>query len=252
MSADGLKRALGLLLAAGLAAGCVAHAAPPRRDAAAGSPMAVSARESLLDELERAHFQYFVTHTDPVTGLTKDRSTAGSAASIAAVGFALTAWPIAVKRGWKTRAAAAAYTRKVLKTFQDVPMGPQAAGVGGYKGFYYHFLDMKTGHRTWNCELSTIDTALLMAGVRFARTYFDQPAEADIREGADALFARVEHPWALDGKPLLSMGWTPEKGFIPYPWKAYNESLVLILPSLYSQCAAMPASAVRCMSSVRI
>jgi hypothetical protein len=222
------------MTAALVASGCVAA----RPDWQTASPeaefraMSLPAKEQLLDEVERAHFNYFVMHADPVTGLVKDRSTPASACSIAAVGFALTAYPVAAKRGWIDRAAAAAYARRVLGFLAKVPQGPQASGVGGYKGFFYHFLDMKTGLRTWNCELSTIDTALLMGGVRFARMYFNAADEADIRDLADQLYNRVEWPWALNGHEVVSMGWTPEKGFITHEWVAYNESFILELQAL--------------------
>lgn len=227
-----MSRLLPIAVAALLAAGCMAPPAGARAESRPAAPMAAAAQEALLDEIERAHFRYFVDHSDPVTGLTKDRSTPASAASIAAVGFALTAWPIAAERGWVPRAEAAAYARKVLDTLWRAPQGPAAQGVAGHKGWFYHFLDPKTGHRAWNCELSTVDTALLMAGVRFARTYFDRPAEAPIRDVADRLFARVDLAWARDGGKLFSMGWTPEKGFLPYHWKAYNESMILLLLAL--------------------
>ena len=242
-----MRRLAALLTAALVVAGCAAQRVAVPKDAAevalVARSMGAPAREALLDELERAHFQYFVDHSDPVTGLTKDRSTPDSAASIAAVGFSLTAWAIAAERGWVTRDAALAYTRKVLGTLRRLPQGPAAQGVAGHKGWFYHFLDARTGLRTWNCELSTIDTALLMAGVRFARAYYDRPAEAALRADADALFDRIDHPWALAGGDVLRMGWTPEHGFIPARWKAYNESMILVLLGLGQASHPLPANA---------
>lgn len=235
-----------ICLAAALATGCVSQLVP-HRDVAEGpvlvQAMGATQRDALLDDIERAHFQFFVDNSDPQTGLTKDRSTQGSAASIACSGFALTAYPIAVQRGWIDRTGAAAFTRRVLATLTHVPQGPDAQGVGGYHGWFYHFLDMKTGLRTWNCELSTIDTALLMAGVRFARNYYDRPEEADIRAQADQLFNGIDFPWALNGGPLLSMGWFPDKGFIPAVWQAYNESMILLLLGLGQATHPLPPQA---------
>ncbi|MDB5095665.1 MAG: Tat pathway signal protein [Cyanobacteria bacterium RYN_339] len=233
------------LLALVLACGCVAARPDWRQAAVQGELQAMSApaKDALLDEIERQHFQFFVRNSDPVTGLTKDRTTAASAASIACTGFALTAYGIAAKRGWIDRAGAAAFTRKVLGTLAKAPMGPGGQGVAGYKGFYYHFLDMHTGLRTWNCELSTVDTALMLAGARFARNFYDQPEEADIRNLADQLDGRVEWPWAMAGRPVVSMGWTPEKGFIPASWEAYNESMILVLLGLGTAGHPLPDGA---------
>jgi hypothetical protein len=222
------------LLALMLATGCVA-ARPDWRQAPTPGEIQIKAdpsADALLDEIERQHFQFFQHHSDPTTGLTKDRSTAASAASIACTGFALTAYGIAAKRGWIGRSEAAAFTRKVLGTLAKLPMGPDAQGTAGYKGFYYHFLDLHTGLRTWNSELSTVDTALMLAGARFARAYYDQPGEDDIRALVDQLDERVDWPWAMAGRPVVSMGWKPESGFIPASWEAYNESMILMVLGL--------------------
>ena len=97
----------------------------------------------------------------------------------------------------------------------------------GYKGFYYHFLDMGTGKRVWQCELSLIDTALLIAGVLVAGCYFDAEGEREIRETADALYRRVDWRWAQNGARGLSQGWMPESGFLHYGWEGYNEAALL-------------------------
>src|SRR5438034_1185076 len=132
----------------------------------AGPPPPDSIRAAaFLDTLEERTFHYFWDLTNPTNGLTPDRSASGSFSSIAAVGFALTAYPIAVERGYITRAQAAGRTLTTLRFFWTAPQDSAAAGVTGYKGFFYHFLDMNTGQRFQAVELSTIDTALLLAGV---------------------------------------------------------------------------------------
>ena len=201
------------------------------------------ANEPLLDEIEHAHFNYFRDQSDPVTGLTKDRSTFDSAASIAAVGFSLTAYPVAVERGWVSRDEAADYALKVLKTLSNAPQGDAATGVAGNHGFFYHFLDMKTGTRTWNCELSTIDTALLMSGVLFAKDYFkgNSKNEAEIRDLADKLYRAVDWPYMLNADKRISMGWTPESGFIKSDWQGYNEAMILELLAMGSPTHPLPA-----------
>lgn len=203
------------------------------------------ADQQMLDKMQRAHFEYFKQESDPVTGLTKDRSTDSSPASIAAVGFSLTAHPVAVSRGWISREEAADYTLKVLKNLSETPQGPDAKGTSGDHGFFYHFLDPKTGLRQGENELSTVDTALLMGGVLFSKNYFDgnSPKEAQIRELADNLYKRVDWPWALNAEGRLSMGWTPEHGFISADWQAYNEAQILLLLAMGSPTHPLPASA---------
>jgi hypothetical protein len=206
-------------------------------------PVKTAADEALLDNIEQAHFNYFRDESDPVTGLTRDRSRPDAAASIAAVGFSLTSYPVAVERGWVSRDEAADYTLKVLRTLWNTPQGDAAKGQSGNHGFFYHFLDQKTGTRTWNSELSSIDTALLMSGVLFARDYFkgDTAAETEIRDLADKLYKRVDWPWMLNEQKRLSMGWFPESGFISYDWQGYNEAMILHLLGMGSPTHPLPA-----------
>ena len=135
----------------------------------------------LLDRLQRGAFSYIAEYTDDETGLVADTSRAGSPCSIAVVGFALSCYPVAVKNGWISRAAAATHTLKTLRSFWNSPQSDQPDATG-YKGFYYHFLHMKTRRRVWQCELSLVDTTLLLAGVLMAGCYFDGGGdEAEIR-----------------------------------------------------------------------
>lgn len=195
--------------------------------------------ETLLRDLEERCFRYFWETTNPVNGLVPDRWPSPSACSIAAVGFALTAYPIGVMRGWITRAQARERTRTTLRFFHDAPQGPAARGMAGYKGFYYHFLDMHTGARDTSFELSTVDTALLMMGVLYAQAWFDgaDPVEAEIRQLADTLYARIDWRWAQNGTGGLSLGWMPESGFLVYNWAGYNEAMMLYLLALGSPTA---------------
>jgi hypothetical protein len=120
--------------------------------------------DALLDRFQRAAFGYFVETFNPVKGLIADTTRPGSPASIAVVGFALSAYPVGVERGWMARSDAAARTLTTLRFFWNAPQGEEP-DASGYKGFFYHFLDMQTGARVWRCELSPIDTTLLMAGM---------------------------------------------------------------------------------------
>src|SRR5207253_4516346 len=161
-------------------------ASPPPPDSARAA--------AFLDTLEERTFHYFWDLTNPQNGLTPDRAPSPSFSSIAAVGFALTAYPIGVERGYITRAQAAARTVTSLRFFWTAPQDSSISGATGYHGFFYHFLDMSTGLRFQNVELSTIDTSLLLAGVLFCRSYY---------EGADST---KQHPCeqerGVDGRQL--------------------------------------------------
>lgn len=189
--------------------------------------------EALTTRLQRAAFSYLIAYANADTGLVADTSRSGSPSSIAAVGFALSCYPIAVRNGWLSRAEAIALTLKVLRFFSRSTQSG-APDATGYKGFYYHFLDMQTGKRVWQCELSLIDTALLMAGVLIVECYFDGANEREIRELAAALYRRVDWRWAQDGTPRLSQGWKPECGFLHYGWEGYNEAVLLYVLGLGS------------------
>jgi len=193
-------------------------------------------QSAFLDTLEERTFRYFWKTTDPVTGLTPDRAPTPSFCSIAAVGFALTAYPIGVERHSIQRFQAVRRVKNTLRFFLESKQGPDATGVTGYHGFYYHFLDMKTGTRFKDIELSTIDTALLMAGVLFCQSYFNrqEPDEIEIRAMAESLYARVDWNWAQTRAPLISHGWTPEHGFLEWDWRGMNESQIVVLLALGS------------------
>jgi hypothetical protein len=199
--------------------------------------------EMLLDRLQKAAFGYFLEEVDPVTGLVADTSRAGSPASIAVVGFALSCYPIGVERGWLTRGEAAALTLRALRFFCNSAQG-DGPEVTGYKGFYYHFLDMHSGLRVWNCELSLIDTTLLLAGMLTAAAYFSaaSDAEAEIRTLADALYRRVDWRWAQGERATVSQGWKPECGFLHSGWEGYSEATILYVLGMASPELALPES----------
>ncbi|HKO55590.1 MAG TPA: glucoamylase family protein [Thermoanaerobaculia bacterium] len=114
--------------------------------------------------------------------------------------------------------------------------GPEPRGVSGYKGFFYHFLDMKTGERFEDVELSTVDTSLLLAGALFSQSYFDRddPTEKAIRDAAEELYRRVDWQWEVVRPHAISMGWKPEDGFHTYDWRGYNEAMIVVILALGS------------------
>jgi hypothetical protein len=203
------------------------------------------AGDALLDDLERRTFDFFWQTTDARTGLAPDRWPTPSFCSIAAVGFALSGYTVGVARGYVTRAQAAERTRTTLRTFADAPQGPQARGVAGHKGFFYHFIDMGSGTRFARCELSTVDTALFIAGALNAASFFDgnDAAEADIRRLAETLYARIDWRWAQVRGELVSHGWHPESGFIASDWDGYNEAMLVYLLALGSPTHAVQPTA---------
>jgi len=198
----------------------------------------------LIDNLQERAFLYFWDTTDPVTGLALDRWPTPSFSSIAAVGFALTAYPIGVVNGWVTREQARKRTLATLEFFAIAPMGPEPTGKSGYKGFFYHFLGITKGQRFARAELSTIDTALLLGGMLFAQSWFDgnHPEEQRIRALADQIYGAVDWTWITPRAPFLSMGWHPESGFIPSDWNIYNEGMLMYLLALGSPTHPLPPS----------
>ncbi|MGQ9560326.1 MAG: glucoamylase family protein [Candidatus Oleimicrobiaceae bacterium] len=207
--------------------------------------MSPAAWDPFLDTLEVRTLRYFLETIDPTTGLAPDRWPSPGPCSIAAVGFALSSYPIAVQRGLISRQAAC---ERLLATFTyllGLPQSSDPVNSSGYRGFFYHFLDLQTGRRTWRCELSTIDTALLMAGVLLCQSYFSAPTadESELRALADSLYRRVEWDWAMADKPGIALGWTPERGFDPHYWKGYNEAMILYILALGSPVHPVPASA---------
>ena len=223
--------AVGLLCAAALS-GCRKTENAP---AATHPPIAPEA-SAFLDTLQERTFHFFWDLTPAETGLTPDRYPTPSFASIAGAGFALTAYPIGVERGYVSRDAA---TKRVLDTLRylwNAPQDTSTSGSIGYKGLFYHFLDPKTGHRFENVELSTIDSALLFAGVLFCQSYFDRsdPDEGMIRALAESLYARADWQWASPRPPLVGHGWAPEDGFLEWDWGGYNEAMILYVLALGS------------------
>ena len=201
--------------------------------------------DPFIVDLEERTFHYFWDTANPANGLIPDRYPTPSFASIAAVGFGLTAYPIGVERGYITREAARRRVLATLRFFHDAPQNADPQGATGYKGFFYHFLDMKTGTRFEDSELSTVDTALFLAGALFCQAYFDGPQaeEGEIRDLVDAIYRRVDWRWAQVRPPSISHGWTPEFGFLDYDWRGYNEAMLLYVMALGSPTFPVAASA---------
>lgn len=195
----------------------------------------VQTDEALLDGLQHGAFDYFLQNINRFNGLIADTTRKGSPASIAVVGFALSAYPVGVERGWMTRRDAVERTLLVLRFFMDSDQSgnPDATG---YQGYYFHFLDMDSGKRVWLSEVSLIDTGFLMAGVLAATAYFiaDTPAEAELRRLGDALYRRVDWRWAQPVGAAVTHGWKPECGFLNYGWEGYSEAILLYVLGLGS------------------
>lgn len=200
--------------------------------------------DEFLDYVQRTSFAYFWYRANPANGLVPDRSANGSACSIAAVGFGLTAIGIAVDHGWITRTQAATRVLTTLNTFLNGPQGPATFGTIGYKGWFYHFLDMNTALRSPNSELSSIDTALLLGGILYAKQYFNEanPNETAIRATADAIFNRVDWNWMAQGTNVVSMGWFPGAGFLSANWIGYNEGMIIYCLGMGAATNPLPVS----------
>ncbi len=221
-------------LAAAILAGCgVNHSEGPPPPPVPLDPAVATA---FLDTVQSRTFHYFWDLTNTTNGLTPDRAPTPSFSSIAAVGFALTAYPIGVERTYITRDEARQRVVTTLRFFWTATQDSSASGATGYHGFFYHFLDMDTGKRFQQVELSTIDTALLLAGVLTCQSYFDgtDPVETEIRQLADSIYRRTDWQWAAPRAPLVALGWHPENGFLGYDWRGYNEAMILYILALGS------------------
>jgi len=191
--------------------------------------------EELLDRLQRAAFNYFLHTFNPTNGLIADTTRAGAPASIAVVGFALASYPVAVERGWMTHAEAMARALATLRFFWRSPQS-ESGDATGYKGFYYHFLDMQTGKRVWQSELSPVDTTFLLAGILTVSAYFtgESPNEIEIGQLADSLYRRIDWRWMQNGDSAVWQGWKPETGYLHYGWEGYSEAMLLYVLGMAS------------------
>jgi len=200
-------------------------------------------KEQFLDTLSKRTFNYFWELAGKQNGQVPDRWPNETFSSIAATGFGLAAYITGVEKGYITRKQAAERIYQTLLFLQNLPKGASKSGVSGYKGFFYHFLDQKTGLRYDKVELSTIDTGLLMAGILCCLSYFDLPddTETKIRMLATKLYEDVDWNWAMNKANTMSMGWHPESGFIGNRWKGYNEGMILYILALGSPTHPIPS-----------
>jgi hypothetical protein len=214
----------------------------PRKTVSATNEVQPGYSPEQLEKLQRNTFTYFWQETSPENGLIPDNTAAGPVpASIAGSGLALACYPVAVERSFVSRKEAAARALATLRFFWHGAQGESDDAIG-YRGFFYHFLDVSTGRRVWQSELSTIDTAILIAGALTAAAYFDRPTEdeRELRKLADDLYSRVDWRWAQHDAATVSHGWTPETGFLRYRWEGYNEALILYVLGLGSPSNPLP------------
>ncbi|WP_137681726.1 glucoamylase family protein [Aurantiacibacter suaedae] len=238
-------RAATLSTACAMLAACAAATDSPRT-LPVEEPAALDRAEveAFSEDLSRRTFRYFWETTDTERCLAPDRWPKNPFSSIAATGFALTAYGIGADRGYVSRQEAADRVRDCLAFYWNAPQGPAASGVAGHKGFFYHFLTNEDGTRFGNTELSTVDTALMLGGVLFAQSYFDgdDPVEAEIRDLAERIYRRVDWTFAQransdapsangGGPQAITMGWYPELGengqYTTHDWVGYNEGMLV-------------------------
>jgi hypothetical protein len=208
-------------------------------------PLPLMSVDALIADTQHRTFRFFWETTEAARGLAPDFAPQASPASIAAMGFALTAIPVGVEHGWVTRAQGAERVLNTLRFLRDAPHGAAAQGVSGYHGFYYHFLEMNSGTRFRDSELSSIDTALLLMGARACAQYFtgSDATETNLRTITDALCERVEWRWFQNGNAGISLGWRPETGFMADNWRGYNEAMPMFLLALGSTANAVGSEA---------
>jgi hypothetical protein len=241
---------LGLCVTLSTAGSCAARGSSADLPGAAGRQRSTVSTDddAILEDLARRSFLFFWEQADPNTGIVRDRSrTDGSpvegpsryVGSIASVGFGLSGLCIAAERGWVPRMAAVARTRTTLRFF--------AQRIGHQRGWFYHFIDIRTGAREWASELSSIDTVLLLAGVLTVRQCF--AGDAEIPRLADTIYRRVDFNWMLAGSnSLLAHGWKPETGFLTSRWDHYCELTILYLLGIGSPTHPLPPASWRAWS----
>lgn len=188
--------------------------------------------EPLLEEIQKRAFLYFWNEANSQNGLIKDRSTKDSPSSIAAVGMGLSAIPVGIERGWISYEQGYERALTTLKTFVE-------GKVEGLNGFFYHFVDMNSGKRALNSEISSIDTAILVAGALTSGAYFKG---TEVETLANKLYENVNWQWMLDGEETLSMGWKPEAGFLGARWDSFNEGLLAYVLAIGSPTFPIPAA----------
>ena len=212
------------------------------------TPSAFPNDDAFMSYLQEANFDYFWYAANPANGLIPDRSTTGSACSIASVGFGLTAIGIAIDHGWITRDQGAARVLTTLNTFWNGPQGTNTSGDIGYNGWFYHFLDMNLATRSGSSELSSIDTALLLGGILYVKQYFNgtNATETGIQTTASAIFNRVNWTWMspdIPGTNGVRMGWLPESGFSTFgDWIGYDEGMLIYLLGIGASSNSLPAA----------
>ncbi|MEO7176526.1 MAG: glucoamylase family protein [Saprospiraceae bacterium] len=196
-----------------------------------------------LVKLQHESFNYFLHEANPANGLIIDKTAADWLASIAATGLALAAYPVGFELGFMSRSTAVERTLNTQRFFWNSPQVPETDATG-YRGFYYHFLDMQTGRRAWQFELTTIDSAFLLAGALTAGIYFDadKAEELEIRTIADAHYRRADWQWAQNEGETVTHGWKAESGFLEYRWEGYDEAMLLYMLGLGSPTYPLPES----------
>ena len=207
---------------------------------AIAAPEPSASHEASLNEIQEKAFRYFEEQHNPYNGLVRDSApnrpggVSNAPASITGVGFALTVYPVAVERGWMSRASAHALTVRTLEFFlQNAPQ---------HEGFFYHFLNFETGERVSRSELSPIDTALFLAGALFAAEYYD---DAEIRDLVQKIYERVDFPWMLNKGKTFALAWSPETGFSKARWDHFDESLLLYALAIGSPAHPVPVESWR-------
>ena len=193
--------------------------------------------EALLDDMEGRGVAYFFEQSHATTGLVRDHArsvgiTTNRQGSIAATGFGLSALCIAAERRYLPPILCEERVERTLAfLLEECPH---------VHGFLYHWVDIGSGQRMFNSEVSSIDTALLLCGVLHCKQYF--AGNARIVALANTFYGRIDWQWMLNGGTTLSMGWTPEDGFIHYRWDTYAELMNMYLLAIASPTHPIPAA----------
>lgn len=194
--------------------------------------------QEFLDLTQKKAFYFFWDGFDPVTGLIDDKNTSKGRTSIATSGFGLSSFVIGIERGWVSREEAYNRVLLTLNSYYDDPNDPNDLHVEGKYGMFYHFIYIDSGKRYARTEVSTIDTAILIAGVLDVMEYFKG---TEVESLAKKIYANVEWDKFINKNGAVVGGWRPEMKPVA-EYKGYNEYNLVYLLALGSPTHPIPIS----------
>lgn len=201
-------------------------------------------KKLLLKELKGSYNFFFkeanLKKSSKGYGLIRDKTKfADNVSSIASVGYGFAALIIGVEHKWISYKKAYNRVNKTLDTFLE--------NVEGKNGFFYHFIDINTGKRVWNCEISIIDTGIFICGAITAGEYFG----GEIKVKVEMLYKKINWRWYTNSSTnQFYMGYSNEKGFWG-AWDMYAEQLMLYVLGVSSPTFSISVEMYDCFEKLK-